>query len=131
MRLVDVYGHDEALDVLHHLLAEREPHQNISHKAMPTWEQHCAFVRSKPYAHWYLIDCGDITGATYLTHQREIGVGILRKHRGNGFARNAIRMLMERHPGTFLANISPANSESIKLFTGLGFNLIQSTYAIE
>lgn len=137
MKLHDVYSRPESEDVLWALLAEREAHQSISHRKMPTLADHRAFIASRPYAHWYLIDCGDIVGATYLTRQREIGIGILTNYRRNGYAINAIRMLMQMHRDgeyagrRFLANISHQNADSIAMFRALGFSQIQVTYAID
>lgn len=141
MRLLDVYTHRGAADLLYQLLSEREPHQNISHRAMPSMEEHLAFIASRPYAAWYIVeavtDCVDdvalITedvGAVYLTHAREIGVGILKRWRRQGYAAHAVRALMKRHPGRFLANINPTNEPSIALFHKLGFGPqpIQHTY---
>lgn len=105
------------------LLQEREPEQNISHKEMPTWEQHCAYIRSRPHAAWYWFTSpGDIpAGCVYLSKQREIGIGVLKAHRGQGLARQAITELMRLHPGRFLANVNPANEPSLALFRSLGF----------
>lgn len=129
MKLIDVHSTPEAADVLWRVLADRPEVANISHKRMPTWEEHCAFVESKPYAHWYLIDAGDFVGATYITRQRELGIGVMNCYRGNGYGRNALVMMMEKHPGQFLANIAPNNLQSQVLFQQLGFNLIQYTYS--
>jgi RimJ/RimL family protein N-acetyltransferase len=131
MKLIDAYGHPQTEDILWGLLFERTPQQSISHKRMPTVTEHRAYIASKPHQHWYLIDCGDIVGAIYLSHQREIGIGILHAYRGKRYAPNAVRMLMERHPGRFLANINPANEASISLFRGLGFRQIQVTYELD
>jgi len=38
---------DSAIMVLHNLLQERTPQQSISHKAMPDYETHEAFVITK------------------------------------------------------------------------------------
>jgi len=132
MNLIDVYSCEpEANDILFRLLAEREPSESISHRGMPTFDEHCAFVRSRPYLTWYLIEADwKIVGATYLSHQREIGIGIFREHRGQHYAKAAIRLLMERHPGRFLANINPANQKSNDLFAGFGFTHLQNTYAL-
>lgn len=137
MRLLDVYQSDSYRH-LYDLLAERTPEQSISHKAMPTWEEHVEFVGSKPYPHWYLIEvvteCVDfaliteIVGAVYLSKQREIGISIYSKHRGNGYGKNAVKALMARNPGPFLANVNPANTISAGLFRDLGFGLVQHTY---
>jgi RimJ/RimL family protein N-acetyltransferase len=135
MRLVDVYSVTDAADTLWGLLAEREPHQSISHRRMPTLQQHLEFIERRPYAYWYVIDAGapDYVGAVYLTHQREIGVGILRAYQRQRFARSAVRMLIERHPGRFLWNVNPANAASVALCQSLGFRPepIQHTYERE
>lgn len=130
MRLHDAYAHPEAVELLWRLLAEREQHQNISHRKMPTFAQHTTFVKARPYPHWYVIDCGDLVGAIYLTERREVGIGILHGHRRNGYGRAAFMQMQEIHPGDFLANINPANRSSIDLFRDLGFVHVQQTYAL-
>lgn len=114
-----------ALQVLYDILSLRTPEQSISHKAMPSFEEHYQFVISRPYAAWYLIESEGPrvwpVGACYLTRQREIGIGIYPKHQGRGYASAAIRELMTLHRGRFLANINPANEASIALFRKLGF----------
>ena len=125
MKLIDVYTDlVRALPLLYKLLAEREPHQNISHKRMPTYREHEDFVCGVPYAEWYLVlDGDDVAGAIYLTKAREIGIGIFKAHRGKGLATAAIQEVMSRHgPGRFLANINPENKASIELFRRVGFN---------
>lgn len=129
MKLIDVYGYNIdpaiAVDHLYALLAERQPHESISHRSMPTREQHFEFVRSMPYAAWYVFegeDGGILAGSVYLTRQREIGVSVLRAHQGQGHGRRAVLEIMRRHAGGhFLANINPANEASIALFRKLGF----------
>lgn len=127
--LVDVYRSPLAVDVLWRLLKERDPRENISHHQMPTWEEHVSFVASKPYQAWYLIEHNETVGACYITRNRELGVGILQGFRHLGYAEQALRMLMEKHPGKHLANINPLNTASLNLFQKLGFRLIQHTYA--
>lgn len=133
MRLTSVYGDPDAADLLWLLLAEREPHQNISHRKMPTWPEHVAFIQSRPYPHWYLIDVGAdmAAGAVYLTDRREVGVGILRRFRGRGLGKAAVSDIVRLHPGPLLANINPQNASSIALFHDLGFKLVQQTYRLE
>lgn len=137
MMLTDVYTQVQAKRVLFQLLKEREPHQNISHKAMPLPPAHVAFIDSKPYEAWYLIQIETddpiepalTVGAIYLSKVREIGIGILKAHRGQGYAKQAIQALREKHPGPVLANINPHNKASRRLFDKMGFNLLQVTYA--
>ena len=40
---------------LFELLKERDPRANISHKKMPSYNEHLKFVKSKPYTKWYII----------------------------------------------------------------------------
>ena len=137
MRLIDVYDeYDLACVVLFQLLRERRPEESISHKAMPTFEDHCAFVASRPYLAWYLIDHAHpawpslIVGACYLSKQREVGIAIQKARRGQGHGEAAVRELMRLHPGRFLWNVNPENTASIGLAHKLGFGLrpIQHTY---
>ncbi len=128
--LVNVYAHPKAMEVLYKLMEEREPHQNISHQRMPRWVDHVHFVLSRPYQEWWLIvdDDQEPVGAIYVTHNSEIGVGILKGHRREGHAKVAIEMVMQPHR-RYLANINPANAVSRKMFESLGFKELQVTYA--
>lgn len=137
MRLVSVYESDgdSAAMFLYELLAERKPEESISHKAMPTYAQHCLFIEGHPYLAWYIVenDVGFPLGAVYISRQRELGVSIAGNCRKRGFGEQALRELMRRHPGRFLANINPDNRASIALFRKLGFGPepIQHTFAKE
>lgn len=125
MKLRDVYEPETmaaSAVLLYQLLAEREPHESISHRAMPAWSDHVEFVKRRPYAAWYVIDDGAPVGACYLTRANEIGIGILREFRGKGYAKAAITELMRLHPRhEYLANIGPRNLVSLKLFESIGF----------
>jgi RimJ/RimL family protein N-acetyltransferase len=134
LTLVSVYRLPKiAPPLLYKLLEEREPSMNISHRAMPTWPEHCKFIAGQPYSAWYLIKSeGAYIGAVYLTRSNEIGVGILVRWRGLGFGPRAVRALMRKHGRRrYLANINPLNKQSIEMFQHMGFLLIQQTYALE
>lgn len=135
MQLLAINQQDpDQLDVtiLFCLLSEREPHQNISHKKMPTYMQHEDFVKSCPYEFWYLIQTNHgIVGTVYLTRNREIGVHIFKRDRSNGYGKQAVELLKQKHPGDFLANINPSNLPSISMFRQLGFEKLQVTYALK
>lgn len=113
-------------------MEEREPHESISHKGLPTWQEHIDFINRIPYKGWYIIKEDErIIGSVYLSYNNEIGIHILKFYRRSGFASIAIELLMEKHPEKFyLANINPANEKSIKLFNKLGFSHIQNTYKL-
>jgi hypothetical protein len=55
MNLISIYERPDRALVLHQLLEERDESANISHKAMPSWDDHVRFVESKPYQAWYFI----------------------------------------------------------------------------
>lgn len=119
---------------LYMLLDERTPQQAISHKAMPTYAEHCAFVMNIPYKAWYLIVDpvdGHTVGATYLSKQNEIGIFIFNHFQGQGYAADAVAELMRLHDGPFLANINPMNTRSVRFFQSLGFKPLQVTYSHE
>lgn len=131
MELVDVYKDPAiAIDVLYRLLKERTPEQSISHRKMPTMEEHIAFVMSRPYRAWYLIQ-GPISsplGSIYLSKQREIGISIFRNIRGMGYGSEALRAMMSEHRGPFYANVSPYNEPSARFFEKHGFTIRQLTF---
>lgn len=133
MTLVNINSRPEAAKILFELLGERTKDQSISHKSMPTWEQHVAFLRSKPYlCHWLIEDSPGFVGSIYVTKNYEIGVSIFKRYQRRGYARSAIFDVMARFPGrTLLANVSPRNAASIKLWESLGFRHLQSTFALD
>ena len=120
------------LRFLYELLAEREPKTFISHKSMPTWEEHVNFVRSKPYAKWYIIELGKKNvGMILLTFQNEIGIFIKKGIQHKGLGTRALKMLIGENTNLrYLANVSPKNKESERFFKKNGFKLIQYTYEI-
>ena len=137
MKLIPVDKRKNAPEILYDLLLERDVSENISHRHKPTFEQHLDFVFSNPYEAWYLIEVGDgmegslrVVGAVYITKARELGIFIFKSSRMKGYAKEALRIIMHKHPGRFLANINPANEKSIRLFGKLGFGLIQHTYEL-
>lgn len=142
MRFIDIYGKRNSPNtykVLYRLLQEREPEEHISHKSMPTYEDHVIFVASKPYKIWNLIAvdniniasslCSGIVGAIYLTHKDEIGVSIFKEHRKNGYATWALNCISYLEKPLY-ANINPANQKSINFFERAGFKHIQNTYKL-
>lgn len=133
LKLVDVYKLKDAEAWLYALLGCRDPLVNISHRTMPTFAQHRRFVRSRPYAFWYVIVAGSKNaGAIYLTRNNEIGVHLGKNFQGFGIGPRAILTLMRKHPRKrFLANIAPLNMRSSSVFGQLGFKHIQNTYEHE
>lgn len=118
---------------LYELLTQRRPIVNISHKKMPTYEEHVKFVESKPYSKWYtiILETRKI-GAAYLSKENEIGIHLMRKYEKNYIYLQTVKELMYKNPRKkFLVNISPRNKNYIKFFKKFGFKLLQHTYELD
>lgn len=120
------------LPFLYGLLKQRKPHVNISHKKMPTYNQHVKFVMSKPYSKWYVVRFGDQrVGSAYLTKQNEVGIFISENVSCVGIGTKVLEMLIKRNPRhRYLANINPKNRKSVRFFKQHGFKIIQHTYEL-
>ena len=117
---------------LYNLLMERDARANISHKKMPTYNQHVAFVSAKPYSKWYVIlyDTNKV-GSIYLTSQNEIGIFIKKSFQSKQLGNIALRKMIQKNPKKrYLANVNPKNRKSIGFFKSNGFNLIQYTFEL-
>lgn len=140
MRLVDVYDRDvygriamarpAATKILYQLLSERDPRANISHKEMPSFDEHVAFMALRPYEAWYLITADHLTlGAIYLTKGDEIGVSIFKAYQGEGYGSEAVKLLKALHPRKrYFANVAPANLPSQQFWLKNGFKPLQVVY---
>jgi RimJ/RimL family protein N-acetyltransferase len=138
MRLIDIDDYPDSARILYDLLAERPAEAAISHKVMPSYDEHLTFVAEHPYQAWYLLEevVGDegtfIVGAVYLSAANEIGVAIFQRWARRGYGQHAVRCLMAKHgPMRYLANVAPANVPSRELFEGLGFRHIQNTFELQ
>ena len=111
---------------------ERDSHQNISHKNMPTYNQHISFVSSRPYSKWYVILSGvNKVGSIYLTPQNEIGIFIKKSFQGKQLGNIALHKLIQKNPKKrYLANVNPQNKKSMCFFKNNGFKLIQYTFEL-
>ena len=118
---------------LHDLLSQRHSIVNISHKRMPTWEEHVKFIKSKPYSKWYIIyNKTEQIGSIYLSKQNEIGIHLLKKYEKESTHIESIKKLMLLNPKIkFRVNISPKNKNYILFFKKLGFEMIQHTYELD
>ncbi len=117
---------------LYKLLSKRYPIVNISHKTMPTHKKHIDFVKSKPYAKWYIIlNNNKKIGSVYLTDINEIGMSLEKEFDKDQIRETALKLLMIENPRKrYLVNISPKNTKSINFFKKNGFDLIQHTYEL-
>lgn len=146
LTLRSVYKDRTGTKILYELLRERseedDPHVNISHRALPPYDEHRRFVRAHPYRVWYFVkENGLVAGYVYASKQNEIGIVLSKDYRGRGIGRWAVSALMAKYKplptkpgarsGRWLANINPLNARSIAMFSALGFKLLQQTYVHE
>jgi len=112
------------------LLKQREGIVNISHKSLPTWEEHVEFIKNNTYQSWDIIWVDNVRiGNIYLTDRDEIGIFLDRKYQRNGYGSIAINEFMKKNgKKRYLANINPTNYKSIQFFGKHGFIHIQNTY---
>lgn len=144
-RLVKVPHVPRAAEILWELMKEVEPHQAISHKEMPSWEEHLSFVGRYPYRAWYLIEAdGVFVGMVFFSRRNEIGIRIFRAHHRKGHGKWAIAEIVRLwtkevaksgrpsvQRAAFIANINPGNAASQETFKALGFKHAQSTYVLD
>ena len=112
------------------LLKQREGIVNISHKSLPTWEEHVEFIKNNTYQSWDIIWVDNIRiGNIYLTDRDEIGIFLDKESQSNGYGSIAINEFMKKNgKKRYLANINPTNYKSIQFFGKHGFIHIQNTY---
>ena len=117
---------------LYDLLKERDSRVNISHKKMPTYNEHLKFIKSKPYTKWYIVKYGTQKIASiYLTSQNEIGIFIKKTHQNKHLGGIIMSQLIQKNPRErYLANVSPKNKISENFFKSYGFKFIQKTYEL-
>lgn len=143
MLLIDIYHYPGGAELAYEILGERPLEHGISHKKMPTWAEHMAFMRMRPFRLWLVItgtECGEAVGHIEVLPTNEFGVHILRRHQGRGLGAEAVKLFMQEYEplpaipairnGRWLANVAPANTRAAAFFQKLGFTRIQETYAL-
>ena len=117
-------------EFLYKLLSERKQITFISHKKMPTYEEHVKFIESEPYSKWYIIQIDDKKiGSIYLTKENEIGIHFFTQYEESERFQNVIKEFFLKEPqDRFFMNVSPKNEQYIDLAKKLGFHLVQHTY---
>lgn len=112
----------------YYLLATRPKEANISHKKLPTWDEHVAYWR-KISKIWrvgkILIDNYKRVGYVYITQKDEVGIHIDPKYWGRGIAKKVLGEITSACACNLYANIAPKNKRSIKLFQNAGFKLLR------
>ena len=117
---------------LYDLLKTRDPLANISHKKMPSYDEHVNFILSNPYTIWYIIEYeGKKIGSIYLSKQDEIGISLVDNSLYDKICKSIIKLLTKKNPRKrYLANVSPLNKKLQNFFVNNGFTGLEYTYEI-
>ena len=118
---------------LYELLKNKDPNSNISHKKMPTYDEHIKFVLSKPYTNWYFIEGDEKNAAAiYLSKRDEIGTSINIDYEYEQIAKTAIKLLMELNPRKrYLVNVSPKDIVAQEFLLKNGFSGLEYVYEMK
>lgn len=113
---------------LYRLLKQRNPDENISHKVMPTYKQHCEFNDKQPYPQDYIVfDCGKKIGRFYVTDRMEVGIKFI----DNKYTipmLDEIFIVKDITGVRLFFNVSPRNKLINDYLKKKGLKIIQYTY---
>ena len=117
---------------LYELLKTKDPIANISHKKMPSYDEHVNFILSNPYAIWYIIEYeGKKIGSVYLSKHDEIGIYLVDNSLYDKIGKSVIKLLIKNNPRKrYLAKVSPQNKKLQNFFVNNGFIGLEYTYEI-
>lgn len=131
-------------EFLYRMLKERtnQPNLNISHKTLPTYENHVKFLESQPYKEfWLLFWNGARIGLCYLTKSapnylgNEFGIYIMktmqRQGLGTFFFKKFIEYCKQFHKGPFYVNTNPENKVMQNFIKKFEFKPLQLTFRLE
>ena len=115
---------------LYDLLKTRDPLASISHKKMPSYDEHVNFILSNPYTAWYIIEYEEEKiGSAYLSKQDEIGIFLTDDSLYDKIGKSVINLLIKNNPRKrYLANVSPQNKKLQDFFVNSGFTGLEYTY---
>ena len=115
---------------LYDLLKNKDPNANISHKKMPSYDEHVKFVMSKPYTNWYISEYNKKNvGAIYLSKQDEIGISVNNDYEYDQIVKPALKLLMKLNQRKrYLANTSPKDVRSQEFLLKNGFTGLEYVY---
>ena len=142
IQLENIIPTSEQIAILYELLESRE--FNISHKSMPSMDQHDSFVRNHPYRGWWLIydflNKSNVIGSVYVNFDNSVGVH-LKMDKIEFTAENFLETLKKeinplppessKRYGDFFFNVSPKNNDLINWLSDCGYRVSQISLSPE
>tara|TARA_A100001015_G_C14982699_1_gene710169 strand:- start:286 stop:723 length:438 start_codon:yes stop_codon:yes gene_type:complete len=136
--LIPINSNKEHIEILYNLLKERV--HNISHKQLPSYEEHKSFILNHPYREWFLVKSnGTYYGSIYVLDNNCIGINIDADN--ENIIKKSINWIASQIkplPGiksvrnkNFHININPNNKKMAKILSNLNADLIEHTYIIK
>ena len=139
LELIKVKKSNSHALILYKILKNRDTKFSISHKSIPTLEEHIKFVISNPYRYWFIIKRSRIVlGSVYITTSNEVSISLLKNSKKNFsdilnlIIQNITPLpaIVSRRNEKFILNLSPNNKFYIKLLNNIGAQKIQETYVL-
>jgi RimJ/RimL family protein N-acetyltransferase len=128
---------DDQAKFLYELLNKRTSKNNISNRTVKSWKDHLNFIDyNNPFSDWYIIEKNQQwVGSIYLTQRNEIGIYIAKEFRGKGIGKDALKILIQKHPRRFYySNVNPNNEDLKKFFQKIfgntNYKLVEMCYEI-
>lgn len=128
---------DSQAKFLYELLNKRKSKNNISNRIIKSWKDHLNFIDyNNPFSDWYIIEKNQQwVGSIYLTQRNEIGIYITEKFRGGKIGKDALKLLIQKHPRRFYySNVNPNNEDLKKFFQKFfgktNYKLVEMCYEI-
>jgi len=127
------------IKLLYAILQKRPYYHKISHKSLPTYDEHKRFILSHPYRNWFIIHYKNHPiGNFYLTHENVLGIFIINSYEklltkiikfviNNFYPLEEIKSI---RPKYFIINVSPDNTQYQKIIESLNGKKIQISYKI-
>ena len=118
---------------LYELLKNKDSNANISHKKMPSYDEHVEFVMSKPYTNWYIIEYDKKNvGTIYLSKQDEIGISINNDYEYDQIVKPTLKLLMKLNQRKrYLANTNPKDVRAQEFLLKNGFTSLENVYEMK
>ena len=138
LTFVKVDQSDEHCKLLYSILEQRI--HSISHSAMPSYEEHLAFVREEIYIAWYLIfEEGSPIGTCYIDDNNCIGLNLI-VHANLEILSAVLEFVANNHVplpsqksrrnGKFTMNVAAENKGLIRAMEERGAQAVQISFLV-
>ena len=124
--------------LLFEILKKRTP--SISHKSLPTFQEHKNFVLNHPYRAWFIVkNNSDHIGTVYILKNNSIGVNLIKEKKTATpwvikeilSKYKPLKEIKSVRAAEFDFHVSPRNADFVSILEKMGARLAQSTYVFD